>query len=150
MLHYSITSFNDLTTDLLYRLMVLRQEVFIVEQDCPYLDADSKDQVSHHVLGTDTEGNIHAYARLVPKGISYPKYNSIGRVITSQDYRGKGEGKRLMQKSIEGIKKLYPGESTKISAQVYALPFYSALGFQEMDISRYDEDGIPHAAMLLS
>ena len=150
MLHYTIASFNDLTLDQLYRLMVLRQEIFIVEQDCPYLDADSKDQVSHHVLGTDNEGNLHAYARLVPKGISYPKYNSIGRVITSKDYRGKGEGKRLMQASIEGIKKLFPNESTKISAQVYALPFYSALGFKEMEMARYDEDGIPHAAMLLS
>ena len=54
-----------------------------------------------------------------------------------------------MQESIEGIKKLYPQESTKISAQVYALPFYITLGFQEMEITRYDEDGIPHAAMLL-
>ena len=98
MLNYTITSFNDLTLDQLYKLMVLRQEVYIVEQDCPYLDADSKDQESHHVLGTDSEGNIHAYARLVPKGISYPEYNSIGRVITSKDYRGKGEGKRLMKK----------------------------------------------------
>lgn len=149
MLNYTISSFNNLTLDQLYELMVLRQEVFIVEQDCPYLDADSKDQGSHHVLGTDSEGKLHAYARLVPKGISYTKYNSIGRVITSKDYRGKGEGKRLMQKCIEGIKKLYPQESTKISAQVYALPFYVALGFQEMEISRYDEDGIPHAAMLL-
>lgn len=150
MLHYTIISFNDLSLDQLYGLMVLRQEVFVVEQDCPYLDADSKDQVSHHVIGMDTKGNIHAYARLVPKGISYSAYNSIGRVITSKEYRGKGEGKRLMQSSIEGIKQLYPGEATKISAQVYALPFYSSLGFQEMNIARYDEDGIPHAAMLLS
>ncbi len=149
MLNYTITSFNDLTLDQLYKLLVLRQEVFIVEQDCPYLDADSKDQESHHVLGTDSEGNIHAYARLVPKGISYPEYNSIGRVITSKDYRGKGEGKRLMQESIKGIKKLYPQESTKISAQVYALSFYNSLGFEETNAERYDEDGIPHAAMIL-
>ncbi len=130
--------------------MVLRQEVFIVEQDCPYLDADGKDQASHHVVGTDADGCIHAYARLVPKGISYTQHNSIGRVITSKSYRGKGEGKRLMQASIDGIKQLYPDETTKISAQVYALPFYSAMGFMEMDIPRYDEDGIPHAAMILN
>lgn len=149
MLYYTILPYNDLTLDQLYRVLVLRQEVFIVEQDCPYLDADGKDDVSHHVLGTDNEGNLHAYARLVPKGISYPKYNSIGRVITSASYRGKGEGKRLMTASIEGIKTLYPEEATKISAQVYALAFYKSLGFEEMDIPRYDEDGIPHTAMLL-
>lgn len=150
MLRYSVIAFSDLTLDQLYNTMVLRQEVFIVEQDCPYLDADSKDQQCHHVIGVDKENVIQAYARLVPKGISYKEYNSIGRVITSASYRGKGEGKRLMQTSIDGIKKLYPNQPTKISAQVYALPFYVSLGFKEMDIERYDEDGIPHAAMLLS
>ena len=54
-----------------------------------------------------------------------------------------------MQESIKGIKKLYPQESTKISAQVYALPFYNSLGFEETNAERYDEDGIPHAAMIL-
>ncbi len=150
MLQYSIKSFNDLTLDQLYRIMILRQEVFVVEQDCPYLDADGKDQESHHVMGTDSEGRIQSYARLVPKEISYPKYNSIGRVITSKDYRGKGEGKKLMQVSIDGIKQLYPNGTTKISAQVYALPFYRSLGFEELDDARYDEDGIPHAAMILN
>lgn len=150
MLRYTIISFNDLTLDQLYSIMILRQEVFVVEQDCPYLDADGKDQVSHHVIGVDAKENLHAYARLVPKGISYSDYNSIGRVITSKKYRGKGEGKRLMEASIEGIKQLYPSVTIKISAQVYALPFYTSLGFQEMNIARYDEDGIPHAAMLLS
>ena len=128
--------------------MILRQEVFIVEQDCPYLDADGKDLISHHVLGIDEHGKLQTYARLVPKGTSYPEYNSIGRVITSMAYRGKGEGKKLMRYSLSQIQKLYPTEITKISAQVYAIPFYESLGFKESG-NRYDEDGIPHAAMLL-
>jgi len=149
MLHYTFKKFDDLSLDELYQIMVLRQEVFVVEQDCPYLDADGKDQQCHHVLGIDDEGELHSYARLVPMGISYENYNSIGRVITSSHYRGKGEGKRLMQNSIRHIKVLYPNEATKISAQVYALPFYHALGFVETG-DRYDEDGIPHAAMILA
>lgn len=148
MVKYALKKFEDLSLDQLYKIMALRQEVFVVEQDCPYLDADDKDQKCHHVLGTDNEGSLHTYARLVPKGISYPKYNSIGRVITSSSYRGKGEGKALMKYSINKIQKLYPTESTKISAQVYAIPFYSSLGFIENG-DRYDEDGIPHAAMIL-
>ncbi len=128
--------------------MALRQEVFIVEQDCPYLDADGKDHISLHVMGIDEAGKLQTYARLVPKGISYPQSNSIGRVITSLSYRGKGEGKKLMQYSIMQMQKQFPEETTKISAQVYAIPFYSALGFVETG-ERYDEDGIPHAAMLL-
>lgn len=128
--------------------MVLRQEVFIVEQDCPYLDADGKDQLSHHILGIDAQGNLHAYARLVPEGISYEHYNSIGRVITSSSYRGTGEGLTLMKESIKHIKDLYPTEQTKISAQVYAIPFYTKLGFSTFG-DEYLEDDIPHIAMIL-
>ena len=32
--------FPELTTDELYEIIHLRQKVFIVEQDCPYIDAD--------------------------------------------------------------------------------------------------------------
>lgn len=148
MLDYIVKRFDDLTLIELYQIMVLRQEVFVVEQDCPYLDADGKDQASHHVLGFDADNQLQSYARLVPKGISYEQYNSIGRVITSSNTRGTGEGKILMQTSINHIKRLFPNEKTKISAQVYALPFYEALGFKETG-DRYDEDDIPHAAMIL-
>lgn len=148
MVTYTLKKFKDLSLDLLYQIMVLRQEVFIVEQDCPYLDADDKDQNCYHVLGIDEKGILQSYSRLVPKGISYPQFNSIGRVITSKDYRGKGEGKKLMLYSIEKIQELFPKEDTKISAQVYAVPFYNALGFKEKG-EQYDEDGIPHTAMVL-
>lgn len=148
MLTYITKAFYDLTLDELYRIMVLRQEVFVVEQDCAYLDADDKDQLCHHVLGYDSDNIIQAYTRLVPKGVSYPEYNSIGRVITSAKVRRTGTGKIIMQKSIEAMSQLYSDEVTKISAQVYALPFYSSLGFITHG-PIYDEDGIPHQAMLL-
>ncbi len=148
MLHYTCKSFSSLSLEELYETMVLRQDVFVVEQDCAYLDADNKDQHCHHILGKDDDGHLHSYARLVPIQISYEKYSSIGRVITSADYRGMGEGKRLMIYSIEQIKLLYPTISIKISAQVYALPFYRSVGFVETG-DRYDEDGIPHASMVL-
>lgn len=144
---YEIKDYDSLTTTELYEIMSLRQEVFIVEQDCPYQDADGKDQKCHHVMGW-VEGRLHTYARLVPKGISYSDYISIGRVITSTDLRRKGYGKPLMQKSIEAIKQLFPGEDIKISAQVYAIPFYSALGFSSIG-EEYLEDDIPHIAMYL-
>lgn len=149
MLRYVSLTFQQLTTELLYQIMVLRQEVFIVEQDCPYLDADGKDQSSHHILGIDGQGVLHSYARLVPRGVSYDKYNSIGRVITSSSYRGTGEGITLMKESIKWIKALYPNEPTKISAQVYAIPFYTKLGFATFG-EEYLEDDIPHIAMILS
>ena len=148
MVKYTLKKFENLSLDTLYQIMVLRQEVFVVEQDCAYLDADDKDQKSYHVLGMDEEGVLQTYARLMPKGLSYLDYNSIGRVITSSSYRGQGEGKALMKFSIKQIQLLYPNETTKISAQVYAIPFYRALGFVESG-DHYDEDGIPHVAMLM-
>lgn len=148
MISYQLKHFNELNTKELFDLYQLRQEVFIVEQNCPYLDADKKDIHCHHVLGYDDKGEIHSYARLVPIGVSYPKHNSIGRVVTSRQYRGKGEGKLLMEYAIQSIRGLYPSEMTKISAQTYAIAFYEKLGFVPTG-DEYDEDGIPHVAMVL-
>ena len=74
-------SFSALSTSELYDLMHLRQEIFIVEQDCPYLDADTKDQDCEHILLYDNI-TLVAYARIVPKGLNYKNYTAIGRVVT--------------------------------------------------------------------
>lgn len=146
-LDYSIRSFEKLTLEELYDVMALRLEVFVVEQDCPYQDADYKDQSSLHVLGK-REGKLVAYTRLVPKGISYEHYHSIGRVITALSIRGEGIGEELMRKSIDAIKMSF-GPDVKISAQVYAIPFYEKVGFYVTG-KPYLEDDIPHTAMILT
>lgn len=140
--------FYRLNLDQIYASMVLRQEVFVVEQDCPYLDADGKDQEAWHLMGWDEEGDLVAYTRLVPKGISYENYASIGRVVSAPKVRGKGAGKKIMIASIEWSKKLFPNQKVKISAQVYALDFYRNLGFEEVG-EEYLEDDIPHKSMIL-
>lgn len=142
-------SFSELSTNELYDIMALRQIVFVVEQDCPYLDADGKDLVSHHVLAYDSSGLLGAYARIVPPDTSYKDYSSIGRVVSSQASRGKGIGKQLMSQTIMLTKELYPDNHIKISAQVYILEFYRNLGFVEQG-KVYMEDDIPHQAMTLS
>jgi len=147
MANYTCKKFQDLSLEELYESMALRQEVFVVEQDCPYLDADGKDQSSFHLMGHDEEGRLVAYTRLVPQGISYEKYPSIGRVVTSPIVRGKGVGKELMEASIEWCEKLWPGVSIKISAQTYLKKFYESLGFNQVG-EGYLEDDIPHIPML--
>ncbi len=126
--------------------MVLRQEVFVVEQDCPYLDADGKDQMGHHLMGYDSSGLV-AYTRLLPKGISYEKYLSIGRVITAQRVRRHGVGIELMERSIQNIQNVYGENAIKLSAQTYLLRFYKSFGFEPIG-EEYMEDGIPHIAMI--
>ena len=140
--------FYQLNLDEIYANMALRQEVFIVEQDCPYLDADGKDQEAWHLMGWDEAGDLVAYTRLLPQGISYEGYASIGRVVSSAKVRGKGAGKEIMKASIEWCKKLFPNQKVKISAQVYALKFYQNLGFKEIG-EEYLEDNIPHMSMIL-
>ncbi|MEN0002930.1 MAG: GNAT family N-acetyltransferase [Bacteroidota bacterium] len=145
MLSFQCLSFPELTLDQLYALLALRQNVFVVEQDCPYLDADGKDQAAWHLLGYEGE-QLVAYTRLLPKGISYSKYAAIGRVVTDQSTRGKGYGRLLMQESIKQCQLLFGESPIKISAQTYLLDFYTSLGFQAVG-EPYLEDGIPHVGM---
>ncbi len=146
-MNYSTKHFDDLTLQELYDILKLRSEVFVVEQNCVYQDLDDKDKYSHHVLGKNPIGKIEAYARLIPPGISYPDYSSIGRVVNCPQVRGTGEGKRLMYYSIEKILTLWPDAKIKISAQSHLDKFYSELGFTATG-EEYLEDGIPHMAMI--
>ncbi len=138
--------FNELTNTELYKLLQLRVAVFIVEQNCLYQDLDGKDLKSYHMLVFDKEMLI-AVTRLVPPGISYEGYTSIGRVATHIDHRRKGLGRLLMEKSIEECERLFPGYNIKISAQTYLIPFYESLQFEKFG-SEYLEDDMPHHAMI--
>jgi len=144
-MRFDCVPFDRLSLEQLYEMLALRQKVFVVEQDCPYLDADGKDQEAYHMLMWENDQLI-GYTRLLPAGISYHSYCSIGRVANTQEVRGKGTGQLLMKESIKECQKLFPGKAIKISAQVYLLKFYTDLGFIETE-DRYLEDGIPHVAM---
>ena len=138
--------FNDLTPDELYAILRLRNEVFVVEQNCVFQDADNKDQPSYHLMGWKNNSLV-AYSRLVPAGISYSE-PSIGRVVTSPSGRSLGMGKELMQQAINILYKTWGKTDIKIGAQLYLERFYNSFGFQRSsDI--YMEDGIEHIEMLL-
>jgi len=140
-------SFDQLSVNELYAIIKLRIEVFIVEQNCVFQDADDKDQKSHHFMGWIGD-ELAAYTRLVPKDISYDK-PSIGRVVTSPKYRRSGIGKELMIKSIESAYNLWGKQPIQIGAQLYLQKFYESLGFI-VSGPIYLEDGIEHVEMLLS
>ncbi len=144
-----IKQYPDLTLDELYELLQFRQEVFVVEQNCPYLDADGeKDKLSWHLWLTDASGKMSAYCRVLPKGLGYRGYVAIGRVISRLDQRRTGVGRKIMEEAINWIKKQWPEESIKISAQCYLDRFYASLGFVATG-EEYLEDNIPHQAMIL-
>ncbi len=138
--------FEQLTVYQLYEIMALRQEVFVVEQNCPYLDADGKDLKGWHLMLRNETGKLIAYARLLPKGVSY-EHSAIGRIISAPSARGTGAGRQLVQAAIEECYRLFGKEPIKIGAQTYLLRFYQSFGFEVVS-EEYLEDGIPHVEMI--
>lgn len=135
--------FDALTPGELYALMALRQRVFVVEQNCAYLDADGHDGVCHHLWLGDP---CVAALRLVPPGEKYPEA-SLGRVVTALEVRRTGVGRVLMREGLAAAARLYGAVPLRISAQAYLERFYGELGFARVSAD-YDEDGIPHCEML--
>lgn len=145
-LKWLLKKFDELSAAELYAIMQLRNEVFVVEQNCVYQDADNVDQQSWHLTGwLDTK--LVAYTRIIPAGICFDT-PSIGRVVSSPAYRKSGVGRKLMMLSIEKTNQLFNDTAIKIGAQLYLKKFYESLGFVPYS-QQYLEDGIPHIKMTL-
>jgi ElaA protein len=145
-LNWTYKYFDELLAAELYAVMQLRNEVFVVEQNCVYQDADEKDRQSFHLMGWDGT-KLVAYTRILPPGLAYAEA-SIGRVVTSPAYRGTGAGRQLMERSIAKTMEQFDVKAIKIGAQLYLQKFYESLGFVQCGPG-YLEDDIPHIPMLL-
>jgi ElaA protein len=140
--------FNELTPEDLYSALRLREEVFVVEQQCAYNDADGRDPQAWHLLGwaAGDQSELIAYARIFEPGVRYDE-SSIGRVVTAPKVRGTGAGKALMAEALRRVDALAPGQAIKIAAQRRLEKFYQELGFRTVS-APYEEDGITHVDML--
>ena len=139
--------FNELSPHQLYKILQLRNAVFVVEQNCVFQDADDKDEAAWHLCGWQDDILV-AYARLLPAGIDYPEI-SIGRVVTNSEHRKNGIGKVLLQNAIESCFLIFGRQNIKIGAQLYLKKFYESFEFKQVSTT-YIEDGIEHIKMLLS
>jgi len=137
--------FRELTSIELYKILQLRSEVFVVEQNCVYQDVDDKDQKALHVIGYKNN-NIIAYTRVFKPG-DYFLEASIGRVVVKQSERKYNYGHQIVKASIKAIKDNFKETTIKISAQTYLIKFYKSLGFKKIG-KEYLEDNIPHIAMI--
>lgn len=138
-------SFEELTVQELYGLLRLREQVFIIEQDCIYPDIDNKDHKAIHVLGIAND-KIISYARIFKPG-DYFDTASIGRVVTDISFRNQKVGYALIQKSIAAVEQFFNETTITISAQQYLTGFYESLGFVQVG-EGYLEDDIPHIKMV--
>ena len=143
MINWELKSYDELSSDLLYLILKIRQEVFIIEQKCNYLDADNLDQYSKHLIGFKDE-KIVAYMRIVDSNKLY-EHVSFGRILVIKEYRGMGLGIDLMNQALRMIS--VPGDSIIMSAQSYLIDFYKKFDFNTIG-EEYLEDNIPHVKMI--
>jgi len=145
-MNWTIKSFTELSIAEFHDIIQLRLNIFVVEQDCPYLDLDGKDQIAYHFFGSTDQSKIVAYTRLFAPG-DYYEEASIGRVVVHKDFRKNKLGYELMSRSIQQVELLFNTKTIRIGAQTYLKKFYESLGFKSTGHD-YIEDGIPHMYMI--
>ena len=157
MIFWRLLSFNDLSAEQLYEIMNLRQQVFMIEQQMNYLDADGIDPHAKHLIGypsSPASVPSHfglsevpcAYMRILGPNLKYPEV-SFGRVLTPQEWRGKGMGKELLKKGLAEIENLYGPVPIRIAAETYLERFYKGFGFKTVG-EPYLNSGVSHVEML--
>ncbi|RHY28469.1 hypothetical protein DYB32_005959 [Aphanomyces invadans] len=151
-LRWTSTRLADLTAVQAYKILQLRCEVFIVEQNSVVLEVDGRDLLDScvHVMGWDDDDNLMAYARVLGPGTieESQKVPVIGRVVTHSKARGNGVGKALMLEAMRASETNWPGLGCQLGAQAYLESFYAKLGFKRMaDVEPYEHHGIPHVEM---
>jgi ElaA protein len=143
-LEWQILAFAELPRESMYALLRLRQQIFVVEQNCAYLDLDNLDQSAMHMLCTRNQ-ELLAYQRCLAPGLSY-RESSLGRIVVCPAMRGQQLGRDLVLRGIDYNQLQWPGRGIRINAQAHLQEFYSSLGFTaEGDV--YLEDNIPHVQM---
>ncbi|GAB2999019.1 GNAT family N-acetyltransferase [Mycobacterium bourgelatii] len=136
---------KDLDARILYEILKLRVEVFVVEQACAYPELDGRDllaETRHFWLETPDE-EVVCTLRLMEEHAGGEKAFRIGRVCTKRSARGHGHATRLLRAALAEVGD-YP---CRIDAQKYLTDFYAKHGFVR-DGEDYLDDGIPHLPML--
>ncbi|WP_068085884.1 GNAT family N-acetyltransferase [Polycladidibacter stylochi] len=141
-------AFDRLTVQQLYAVLKLRQDVFIVEQACPYPDTDGEDGKAWHLLYTQGEDGVElaGYLRVFLGDAAKGKASKIGRVVVDKAARGQGVAQKMLSLAVEYCQNKAPRCPIELEAQVYAQALYKAAGFEAVG-EVFLEDGIEHILM---
>ncbi len=142
---WQVARFDALSPHSLYALLQLRSQVFVVEQNCVFLDMDDNDLQALHLMAWRSD-TLVAYARCFAPGIQFEEA-SIGRIATRLSVRGGGLGQLLVQKAMALVSSTWGSQPIRIGAQARLKRFYQEHGFDDMGLP-YVEDGIDHLEML--
>lgn len=140
-------AWKSLSPDLLYALLKLRSDIFVVEQNCVFSDMDGIDPQCEHLCGVDRQGSLQVYLRLLPPGLKFAEC-SLGRLVTAASARRGGLARAAIEQGLVRLRQRYPGQTVRIGGQRYMEAFYASMGFVPTG-EPYLEDGIPHVDMLL-
>lgn len=145
-LEWKLKAFEELTNKEIYTILKERTTVFVVEQECPYLEVDGKDIESYHLFA-EKDGEFVAYLRILPPGVAYQE-SSLGRILVKKEYRRQGIAEELVKRGLTFIHDELKEKKVKIQAQSYLHTFYQSFGFHAIS-EEYLEDDIPHIDMVL-
>ena len=152
---WQLTPFAELTGYQVYNIIQAREQVFVKDQNCSYIDADGIDFEAMHLsaykddVGDQQKPQLLAYCRIIPPTTSDDGYPHIGRVLVLADYRGHGLARQLMLRALDYCHSQFPNQPIHISAQTYLIDFYQSLDFVCIgDI--YSNDSIEHINMVLA
>lgn len=144
LLKWSWQRLDDMQVLQLYRLLALREAIFVVEQECAYQELDGLDEAAWHLTAWLDDQPV-ACLRLLPPGVEGQDAR-IGRVAVAMGWRKAKLGQELMSRGISKVLDDYPSATLSLSAQTYLRRFYESLGFGVTG-EGYLEDGIPHLPM---
>ena len=145
MLTWQWTRFEGLGRDDVYDMLALRSRIFVLEQNCAYLDPDGLDRKSWHLLGREAGGKLLAYVRVCDPGVKFDP-PSIGRVVVDSSQRGTGLGHVLIAEALRRCDETWPRQRNRIGAQAHLQGFYGRHGYAPVG-DTYLEDGIVHIDM---
>src|SRR4051794_41944639 len=132
-------AFAEMSGTSVYGALMLGQFVFVVDQTCPYLDADGLDELAIHGMGHDPNGRLVAVARILPPGCK-SELPSIGRVAVAADARRFGHGRAIVAAALAELERRYSRAAGRLDAQGYLQPFYGSVGVAT-NVNPFDQDG---------
>lgn len=137
--HLHDKPFDQLDPYELYGILALRSQVFVVEQNCVFLDPDGRDIVptARHIW-IERDRRVVSACRLIDEGL----HREIGRIVTLDTARGDGLASKLIDHCLAASDGPW-----QLNAQAHLADWYGQLGFHTVG-DEYLEDGIPHVEMV--
>ncbi|MDN5707729.1 GNAT family N-acetyltransferase [Corynebacterium casei] len=140
--HANISAMDPIV---LYKILQIRTDVFVVEQNCPYPELDGRDlEPDSEQVWVTVDDEIAGTIRILRDSDAL----RIGRVVVAAKHRGTGVARELFTYALERCANINPASKLVLDAQAPLQDWYGSFGFEPVS-EIFMEDGIPHITMEL-